>query len=46
MMIRNIKCYSELITLPTLIERYEYLRIGGNVGEDTFGYDRWINHAF
>src|SRR5574344_345287 len=46
MMIRNIKCYSELITLPTLIERYEYLRIGGNVGEDTFGYDRWINQAF
>ena len=46
MMSRNIKCYSELITLPTLIERYEYLRIGGNVGEDTFGYDRWINQAF
>ena len=46
MMSRNIKCYSELITLPTLIERYEYLRIGGNVGEDTFGYDRWINQIF
>ena len=45
-MSRNIKCYSELITLPTLIERYEYLRIGGNVGEDTFGYDRWINQTF
>ena len=45
-MSRNIKCYSELITLPTLVERYEYLRIGGNVGEDTFGYDRWINQRF
>ena len=42
-MSRNIKCYSELITLPNLIERYEYLRMGGKVGEDTFGDDGWIN---
>ena len=40
------KTYSELITLPTFEERYEYLRIGGSVGEETFGYDRWLNQMF
>lgn len=39
----NIKTYSELITIPTFIERYRYLRIGGKVGADTFGYDRYLN---
>lgn len=41
-----IRTYSELIEIPTFEERYEYLRIGGRVGEDTFGYDRWINQDF
>ena len=38
-----IKTYSELITIPTFIERYRYLRIGGQVGVDTFGHDRYLN---
>ena len=38
-----IRTYEELIKLPTFEERYEYLRIGGNVGEETFGYDRYLN---
>ena len=42
----NIRTYSELITLPTFKERYEYLRLGGTVGEDTFGFDRYLNQAF
>lgn len=37
------KCYSELIRLPTFIQRYRYLKIGGVVGEETFGYDRYLN---
>lgn len=41
-----IKTYSELITLPTFEERYEYLKLGGKVGEETFGYDRWLNQMF
>ena len=41
-----IRTYSELITLPTFEERYEYLRLGGRVGEDTFGFDRYLNQAF
>lgn len=42
----NIKTYSELMTLATFEERYRYLRIGGKVGEETFGYDRWLNQIF
>lgn len=42
----NIKTYSEMIALPTFEERYRYLRLGGRVGEDTFGFDRWINQIF
>lgn len=39
----SIKTYSELITLPTFMERYEYLKIGGHIGIATFGYDRYLN---
>lgn len=42
----TIKTYSELITLPTFEERYRYLRLGGKVGEETFGFDRYINQTF
>lgn len=42
----NIRTYSELIMLPTFKERYKYLRLGGTVGEDTFGFDRYLNQAF
>ena len=40
---RIIKTYSELITLPTFEERFEYLKLGGKVGRETFGYDRYLN---
>ena len=42
----NIRTYSELITLPTFEERYRYLRLGGRVGEETFGFDRYLNQIF
>lgn len=42
----SIRTYSELITLPTFEERYQYLRLNGRVGEETFGFDRWINQKF
>lgn len=41
-----IRTYSELITLPTFEERYRYLRLGGRVGEETFGFDRYLNQVF
>lgn len=42
----KIRTYSELITLQTFEERYQYLRLDGTVGEDTFGFDRWLNQMF
>lgn len=42
----NIKTYSELSKLTTFEERYRYLRLGSRVGEETFGFDRWINQMF
>lgn len=42
----SIKTYSELITLPTFEDRYRYLRLSGRVGEETFGFDRYINQIF
>lgn len=41
-----MRTYTELIKLPTFEERYRYLRIGGRVGEETFGIDRWLNQVF
>lgn len=41
-----IKTYYELTRFKTLEERYRYLRIGGRVGEETFGFDRWMNQVF
>lgn len=42
----NIRTYSELSKLTTFEERYRYLRLEGRVGEETFGFDRWINQMF
>lgn len=39
----SIRTYSELITIPTFEERFEYLQLKGSVGKDTFGYDRYLN---
>jgi hypothetical protein len=41
-----IKTYSELRSLATFSERYKYLALHGQVGEATFGFDRWMNQQF
>lgn len=41
-----IRSYSELVTIPTFVERYEYLKLNDRVGEETFGFDRYINQQF
>ena len=45
-MTQMIRTYTELISLPTFEERYQYLRLGGMVGEETFGFDRYLNQIF
>lgn len=42
----SIRTYSELTTLPTFEERFKYLQLNGQVGKDTFGFDRYINQNF
>ena len=41
-----MRTYTELLTLPTIKERYEYLKLGGAVGAVTFGGDRTFNQHF
>ena len=42
----SIRTYSELISIPTFEERFKYLQLNGNVGAETFGYDRVFNQRF
>lgn len=41
-----IRTYAELKRLPSLEERFEYLKLQGEVGQETFGFDRYINQRF
>lgn len=41
-----MRTYSELIKLATLAERFDYLKLGGVIGEDTFGFERYLNQNF
>lgn len=41
-----MRTYSELIKLSTLAERFDYLKLGGVIGEDTFGFERYLNQNF
>lgn len=41
-----IRTYTELMAIPDFLGRFRYLKIGGKVGEETFGYDRWFNQNF
>lgn len=42
----SVRSYSELITISTFEARFEYLKLDGLVGEETFGFDRYLNQAF
>ena len=42
----SLRTYSELVQLPTFRERFEYLKLDGTIGEDTFGFDRYLNQIF
>lgn len=42
----RIKRYSELEKIPDFIGRYNYLKLRQAVGEETFGYSRYLNQVF
>lgn len=41
-----IRTYQHLLTLPTFEERFQYLKLSGKVGKETFGFDRYFNQRF
>ena len=41
-----IRCYSELVQIPTFIGRYQYLKLSSSIGVCTFGFDRYLNQMF
>ncbi len=45
-MMTKIRTYSELMSFRTFEERFKYLSIGGSIGIQTFGFDRYLNQDF
>lgn len=43
MVTRNL---TDLLSLSTFEERFEYLKLKSKIGIDTFGFDRYLNQAF
>lgn len=41
-----IRTYTELCKLSHFRDRFEYLKLDGNVGKETFGFDRYFNQVF
>lgn len=41
-----MRSYKELIKMETFEERFQYLKLNGYVGEETFGFDRYLNQVF
>lgn len=42
----RIRRYSELRLIQIFEDRFEYLNLKGQVGDETFGFDRWMNQEF
>ena len=41
-----IRSYSELQKIESFVDRFNYLRLDGEVGKETFGFDRYLNQKF
>lgn len=40
-----IRSYSEMVMLDTFLDRFNYLKLNGKVGQDTFGWSRYLNQS-
>lgn len=40
------RSYSEMLQFRTFEERFEYLSLKAKIGEQTFGFERWMNQTF
>lgn len=45
MFMKHDRSYTELSKLSTFNERFDYLKLSGKVGIETFGYDRYLNQV-
>lgn len=45
MSMRTIRTYNEAMHIADYLERYRYLRLGGIIGRETFGFDRYLNQT-
>ena len=45
-MMSNLRTYRELSKLKTFDERFKYLQLYGQIGKETFGYNRYLNQQF
>lgn len=41
-----IRTYTDLVSIDSYLGRFEYLKLGGSIGAETFGFDRYLNQAF
>lgn len=41
-----IKTYTDLVSINSYLGRFEYLKLGGSIGAETFGFDRYLNQSF
>lgn len=42
----KVRSYNEMIRLQTFEDRFKYLSLKGMVGDETFGFDRYLNQSF
>lgn len=43
---KTVRQYSVLTRFDSLEARFDYLKLGGSVGKETFGWDRYFNQRF
>lgn len=41
----NTRSYSELIQISNYLDRFNYLKLDGRIGKETFGFDRYLNQT-
>ncbi len=46
MVASKVKRYSELIQIDDYMKRFDYLKLGGKIGTETFGFERYLNQKF
>jgi len=42
----TFRSYSEMMQFATFEERFDFLSIKARIGEETFGFERWMNQTF